>query len=118
MIIGDHMVDDDYPGIGLFERFDLGDRRLPLARGRHERGPVEYSPAVILGMCDFDPACAERDGEPDHISSTENIGAVNDGVHGERQARLRNPFRDRLFTREGALVARDPVGRWRVGILN
>ena len=31
---------------------------------------------------------------------------------------MRDPFGDRLFAGEGALVARDPVGRWRVGILN
>src|SRR5580704_4384122 len=43
---------------------------------------------------------------------------MNDGVDGERQARLGDPFCDRLFTGEGALVTRDPVGRWRVGILD
>ena len=63
------MVDDDDPGIGLFESFDLGDRRFRLRRGWHERGAIGERPAVKLGMRDFDPASAERDGEPDHISA-------------------------------------------------
>ena len=65
-------------------------------------------------MRDFDPSRAKLDCEPDHISRAKNIGAVDDGIDGERQTSLRDPFRDRQLAGEGALVAGDPVGRRRI----
>ena len=118
VIVGDHMVDDDDAGIGFAQRLDLGDRRCRLRLGRHQGGAIDEAPAVILRMRDLDAPGAERDGELHHFAGARDIGAMNDGVDGQRQARLRDPCGDRLFALEGARIAGDAVGGGGLRILD
>ena len=63
------------------------DSSTRLAR-RHQRGAVGERPAVILGMRDFEPARAEFDRKIDERADLMQIGAMDDRIDGERQARL------------------------------
>ncbi len=118
MIIRDHVVDHDDASIGFAQGLDLGNRGFGLGPRRHQSGTIEHSPAVILRMRDFDPPRAELDGKLDHFAGVRDIGAMNDGVHGQGQADPRDPARNGLLAREATLVAGDFVGGLRFGILD
>ena len=69
----------------LAQRLDRGGRALDLLARRHQGGAVLQRPTIILHMRDLDAARAERKRERHHLADALDIGAVHDGVDGQRQ---------------------------------
>ena len=69
-------------------------------------------------MRDLDTAGAERQRKVDHLTDAIDTGAMHDRVHGEWQLEPHNLGRQRLLAREGAIIAGDMIGGWRLAVLD
>ena len=105
-------------GVFPLQRLNLGDRDFGLRPGRHQRGAVDEAPTVILRMSDLDTPCTERHGQFDHLAGARDIGAMDHGIDGQRQAIVGDGFGDDLFLRVGAFIIADPVGGFSFGVLD
>src|SRR5215211_4662001 len=86
VVIGDDRVDDDAAMVARPQLLHGASRALDLLRRRHQGGAVLQRPAVVLNMRDLDAARPQRQGQLHHVGHALDIGAVHDGVDGEREA--------------------------------
>ncbi len=69
-------------------------------------------------MRDLDAARAERQRKIDHGCDALDIGAMDDGVDGQRQAQPYDLCGELALARIGAVIAGDAVGRCRHAVLD
>ena len=91
---------------------------IDLSARREQCGPVAQRPSVVLHVGNLDPAGAEFQRQRHHVGDTIDIGAMHDCIDGQRQFHL-----DRISCKcelagEGAVIARDVVGRGRDAVLD
>jgi hypothetical protein len=91
---------------------------LDLLAARHQCGAVRERPAVVLHVCDFDPAGPEREREIDHAADPVDIGAVHHSVHGERQLVPDDLGGERPLPGKRAVIAGDVVSGCSVAVLD
>ncbi len=111
-------VDDDDAVVAFPQSFDITSRALDLLSGRHQLRAVRNSPAVILNMGNLDPSGTERYRLVNHDGDAVDIGTMDDGVDGERNAEPHHLSGESAFAHVSAVVASDPVRRGGISILD